>query len=123
MVVPLSSLYTTRRISAYPSRAPDFTPGVLVGTMLLFSFACCPIMCLSVLSCCCDVRYDFHIKRCSIRLCLQLFVGRLLSDLRYLCLFAYIAVQHISCCFSSSCVTCVASLSGLSIFDCYFAVF
>ena len=42
-----------------------------------------------------------------------------MSYLRYLCLFSYSDVQHILCCvfvlFSSSCVTCVASFSGLSI--------
>ena len=36
---------------------------------------------------CCDVRYDFRIKRSSIRLYLQLFVGWLISYLRYLGLF------------------------------------
>ena len=33
-------------------------------------------------SSCCDVRYDFHMKRCSVRLYLQLFVGGLLYYLR-----------------------------------------
>jgi len=38
----------------------------------------------------------------------QLFVGRLVSYLRYLCLFAYSGIKHILCCvflfcFSSSC--------------------
>ena len=47
---------------------------------------------------CCDVRYDFHIKRCSVRLYLQLFVGGLTSYLHYLCLFAYSGV-HIVLCF------------------------
>jgi len=37
----------------------------------------------------------FLIKRCSVRLYLQLFVGELMSYLRYLCLFAYSGVQHI----------------------------
>ena len=40
-----------------------------------------------------------------------------MSYLRYLCLLAYIGVQHIFFCeFSSSCVPYVASFSGLSIF-------
>ena len=49
-------------------------------------------------------------KRCSFLLCLQLFVGGLMSYLCYFCLFAYSGVQHIVCCvfvlfcFSSSCV-------------------
>ena len=48
------------------------------------------------------------IKRCSVRLYLQLFVGGLLSYLRYLCLFAYSGGQHICFvflfCLPSSCV-------------------
>jgi hypothetical protein len=38
------------------------------------------------------------LKRCSVHHYLQLFVGGLMSYLRYLCLFAYIGVQHILCC-------------------------
>jgi len=37
-------------------------------------------------------------KQCSVRLCIQLFVGGRMSYLRYLCLFAYIGVQHIHVC-------------------------
>jgi hypothetical protein len=37
-------------------------------------------------------------KRCSVRLYLQLFVGGLLSYLRYLCLFVFSVVPHILCC-------------------------
>ena len=52
-------------------------------------------MCLYVPSC--DVRYDFRIKRCSVRLYLQLFVGGFMS---YFCVFvvAYSGVQHILGC-------------------------
>jgi hypothetical protein len=42
---------------------------------------------------------------------LQLFVGGLMSYLRYLCLFAYSGIQHILCCLlysSSSVVLCCA---------------
>ena len=44
--------------------------------------------------------FDFRIKRYSVRLFLQLFVGGLMSCmyLRYLCLFVHSAVQHILCC-------------------------
>jgi hypothetical protein len=35
---------------------------------------------------------------CSVRHYLQLFVGGLISYLRYLCLFAYSDIQHILCC-------------------------
>jgi hypothetical protein len=45
-------------------------------------FLYCPIMCLYVLSSCCDVRYFFCIKRCSVRFYLQLFVGGLMTYLR-----------------------------------------
>ena len=51
----------------------------------------------------------------------QLFVGEVMSYIRYLCLFANSVVQHILCCvllyLSSSGVPYVAGLSGLSIFD------
>jgi hypothetical protein len=41
---------------------------------------------------------------CSIRLYLQLFVGGIMSNLRYLCLFAHSGVQHILCCFCFVCL-------------------
>jgi hypothetical protein len=61
-------------------------------------------------------------QRCSIHLYLQLFVGKLMSYLRWLCLFAHSGVQHILCCVfplfvSSMLVIYVVSVSGLSIFD------
>jgi hypothetical protein len=37
---------------------------------------------------------DLASKRCSVPLCFRLFVGELVSYLRYLCLFAYGGVQH-----------------------------
>ena len=62
----------------------------------------------------CDVRYDFRIKRCSVRLYLQLSVGWIMSYLRYLCFFAHSGVQHMFCCvflcFSWSCVPYVCSM-------------
>jgi hypothetical protein len=58
---------------------------------------------------------------------LYLFVGGLMSYLRYLCLFAYSGIQHILhcvvCCVRVrlvSCVSNVASFCGLSILDCPF---
>ena len=69
---------------------------------------CCPIMCLFTFwISCCNVSYNFRIKRCSVRLYLQLFIGGLVSYLRYLYLFA--VVTHIVLCFLlclSSCVLC-----------------
>jgi hypothetical protein len=72
----------------------------------------------------CDVRYDFRIKndvQLTVRLCLQSFVGGLMSYLHYLCLFAHSGVQHILCCVFVLFVFVlpnVASFSGLSIFYC-----
>ena len=55
-------------------------------------------------------------KRSSVRLYLQLFVGGLMSYLRYLCLFTHNGVQHILCCvfvlFFFVLCTHVASVSG-----------
>jgi len=49
-----------------------------------------------------------------------------MSYLRYLCLFVYNSIKHILCgvfvLFSSSCVPYVASVSGLSIFECPFGI-
>ena len=103
----------------------------------LFSFLCCPVMCLRVLSSCCDVRYDFRINTMIGSSLPQLFVGGLMSSLRYLCLFVYSGVRHILWCVF--CFVClrrvsyvpnvvsfsglsilVASFSGLSIRDCSF---
>jgi hypothetical protein len=89
------------------------------------------------LSCYVSIRSQFHVvislgfireKRCSVRLYLQLFVGELMSYSRYLCLFAYSGVQRILCSGFflgggvSSCVSYVASFSGLSIFYCPFGI-
>ena len=56
-----------------------------------------------------------------------LFVGGLMSYLRYLCFFAHSGIQHILCCvfafyFIPSCVLYVASFSGLSILYCPFDI-
>ena len=58
---------------------------------------------------------------------LHLFVGGLMSYLRYFCLFAYSGIHHILCCVVYcarvrllSCVPNVASFCGLSILDCPF---
>jgi hypothetical protein len=57
----------------------------------------------TVLVPCCDVRYDFRIKRCSVCLYLKLFVWWLImSYLRYLCLLAHSGVFLF--CLYSSCV-------------------
>ena len=65
-------------------------------------------------------------KPCSVRVNLQLFVGQRMSYLRDVCLFAYSGVQQILVlfffCFSTSCVSYVANISGLSFFDCPFDI-
>ena len=89
-----------------------------------FSFLCCPIMCLYVLSYAlwCPLQFPYkNDVQLTVRLCLQSFVGGLMSYLHYLCLFAYSGVQHILCCAFVLFVFVlpnVASFSGLSIFDC-----
>ena len=105
--------------TTYPSRAPEFTLGFLVGSVLLIVLVvcvCCPIKLLYVLS---SVTISAW-KRCSVHFYpphLQLFVGGRRFNLRFLCLFAHSGVQHIlycvSFCFSSSFVD---SFSGLSFF-------
>ena len=47
----------------------------------------------------CDVRYEFRIKRCSVRLCLQLLVGGRMSYLRYQCLLVCPTHIVVCCCF------------------------
>ena len=75
-------------------------PRFFVGFVLfIFLVICVVLLCVfTVFLPCCDGRYDFRIKRFSVRIYLQLFVGGLMSYLRYLCLFAHSGVQHILCC-------------------------
>jgi hypothetical protein len=54
------------------------------------SYLCYPIMCIYVTI--------SALKRCSVRLYLQLFVEVLMSYFRYFCLCAHGGVQHILCC-------------------------
>jgi hypothetical protein len=55
----------------------------------LFIFCVVPLCVFAFLIQCCDVRYIFALKRCLVLLDLQLFVGGLMSYLRYLWLVAY----------------------------------
>ena len=85
---------------------------------------CCTIVLIPGLWC----SLRLQLKLCSVRLYLQLFVGGLMSYLRYLCLLAHSDVQQILWCvfvfiiYVLYCLTCVASFSGLSIFDCPFGI-
>jgi len=93
---------------AYPSRAPEFTILVVL---------CFHIMCLCVHSVMlwCPLRFSQK-KVCLVRLCFQLFVGGLVSYLRYLGLFAHSGFQHILWYFLH-CVRYATSFPRLSIFD------
>ena len=78
-------------------------------------YNCVPIMCVFVLSTCCEVRYDFRISSSLSP------VGGLMPYLCYLCLFAHSGTRHILCCvfvfvFFTSCVPNVASFLRLSFF-------
>ena len=69
----------------------------------------------------CDVRYNFCINTMFGSSLTQLYVGGLMSYLRYLCLLAHSGAVFLLC-FSSSCVPYVASFSGLSNFDFSFGI-
>jgi len=94
------------------------------------------VMCVfTFLPPCCDVRCDFSIERMvgsslpSV-ICRPTRVGRLVSYLRYLCLFVHSGVKYILCCIYSfvclrlvSFVPNVAGFSGLSMFNCVYGFF
>ena len=71
----------------------------------------------------CDDCYDFRIKTIFGSSLPPVFVGELVSYLRYSCLL----VSKTYCvvflfCFSRSCASYIDDLSGLSIFDCPFGI-
>ena len=77
------------------------SPPVFDGSVLFIFLFCVCVFLLCVFTFyvpCCDVRYDFRIKPCSVRLYPQLIVVRRLSYLRCLCLFAHCGIQHKLCC-------------------------
>jgi hypothetical protein len=75
------------------------SPAVFGGVRVdhLFSFLCCPFMCLCVLSSVLWCSLQFSHKKNDVRFVIprQLFVGGMMSYLRYLCLIAYCGVQHV----------------------------
>ena len=87
-----------------------------------FSFLCCPIMCLYVLSSvlCCPLQF-LHKKDDRF-----VFTSSSLHYLRYLYLFAHITVQHILflvfALFIFALCTLYSSFSGLSVFHCPFGI-
>jgi hypothetical protein len=113
-------IWVTRRVSYKNqySRAPEFTQ-VFVGSVLLIflGFFCAVLLCVFTFWVpCCDIRYDFCIKRCWSLLPV---VGRRARVLFVLLIFVwYSGVQHIMCCvfyFFLRLVPNVASFSGLSL--------
>ena len=108
----------------------------LVGfVLLIFLVFCVVLLCVFMFRVpCCDVRYDFRIKT-MFGTSLPPVVCRRAHDLftLFVCACAYWCPTHIvlvlfgSFCgfflvFSSSCVPCVASFSGLSICGCSFGI-
>jgi hypothetical protein len=70
---------------------------------------CVVLLCiLAFLVSCCDVHSDFRIKRCSVRPYLLLFVGGLMSHLRYLCLCLCILMSKAYCVVFVFFVLCLA---------------
>ena len=57
------------------------------------------------------------LKRCSVRLYFQLFVGGFMYYIRYLCLFAYSDVPHILCCVFVLFIYVLSTLLSVSL-DC-----
>jgi hypothetical protein len=74
----------------------EFTPRFLLGyVLLIFLVFCVVLLCVFTFWVPrCDARYNFRIKRCSVRLYLQLFVGGS-SLINVICVCG---VQHILCC-------------------------
>jgi len=85
--------------TAYYSRAPEFNPGFLVG-MRFGHFVQVWFAVSYYMSLCSEFRVMTSVMQewCSVRVYLQLFVGGLMSYLRYLCLFAHSGVQSIMSC-------------------------
>jgi hypothetical protein len=85
--------------TAYYSRAPEFNPGFLVG-MRVGHFFQVWFAVSYYMSLCSEFRVMTSVTQewCSVRVYLQLFVGGLMSYLRYLCLFAHSGVQSIMSC-------------------------
>ena len=71
---------------------PSSSPFFLWGVLLIFLLFCVVLLCGF-----CVLMSSWK-WRCLVHLCLQLFVGWLMSDLRYLCLFVHSNIQHILCC-------------------------
>ena len=96
-------------------------PKFFCGSVLLIFIVFCVVLLFVFMFWvpCWDVRYDFRIKTMFGSSLPPVICGR--AHVLFV-LFAHSGVQHILCCFSSYCVPCVASFSGLSIFNCFFGI-
>ena len=86
-------IWDTRRLS-YDKYELFTLPDHLSSSAVFWWVPCCSYF----MFLCCVFRYDFRIKRCSVRLYRQLFGGGRTSYFHFLCLFARSGVQHIWCC-------------------------
>ena len=107
-------------IRGHPSSPSVFFCWICIA--YLFSF-CVVLLCVFLFFVpCCDVCYDFRIKRSSVRLFLQLFIGGLMSYLHGLYLFGHSGVQHILCCvFCFVCLCLMYPILPVSL-DCSFLI-
>jgi hypothetical protein len=87
--------------TTYPSGAPDFNRQILVEF--------CVVMSVTISA-----------NKCSIRPDLQLFVGELVSYLRYLCLLSHSGAQRVLC-FGFICLRFVLPMVPVSL-DCPFLI-
>ena len=105
----LKSLYFIIHVNVLLINSSDFFEGV-AHLFRFFLVLSCYVSLRSEFRVVMFVRYDFRMKRCSVRLYLQLFVGGFMSYLCYLYFFCvYCCPTYIVLCFSSSCVRYVAS--------------
>jgi hypothetical protein len=100
-IFPDLAVYMNNTAGFLYEAGTEFIFGFLVGSVLLIfvCFLCVVLLCFFwFLVRCYDGRYSFRIKRCSVRIYFQLFVGGLMSYLCYLSLLAHSGVPHILCC-------------------------
>jgi hypothetical protein len=85
-------IWVTRRVS-YKKQQLLTVHMHLSSSTVFWGGPCCSSFCVVILCVltfsvqCCDVRYNFHINTMNVGFYLQLFVGELVSYLRYSCLF------------------------------------
>jgi len=88
--------------TAYPSRPPEFIPGLLVGSVLLILkfVLCCPIMCLcvisSVLRCPLRFLYGIDVRFILTSSCLYVIL-RIVASNTY-CVVLFVVVLYTQCC-------------------------